>query len=104
MPPTSTEELYSTIELVRVPVGNERFLQKNRICSFEQLKMKVEVESADNVENLENRSWELKTYEHWGNQPNPGKHRPMKINKQPRMLMLKKEKRKTLMNCCELLR
>ena len=25
------------------------------------------------VENLENGSWELKTYEHWENQPNPGK-------------------------------
>ena len=61
--------------------------------------MNVEVESADN-ENLENGSWKLK---------NTGKinqirenHRPMKINKQ--LMMLKKEKRKTLTNCCELLR
>jgi hypothetical protein len=25
------------------------------------------------VENMENGSWELKTYKHWENQPNPGK-------------------------------
>ena len=25
------------------------------------------------VEDLENESWELKTYEHWENQPNSGK-------------------------------
>ena len=35
--------------------------------------MNVEVESADIVDGLENGSWELKTYEHWENQPNPGK-------------------------------
>ena len=51
------------------------------------------------VENMENGSWELKTYEHWEN------HRPMKINKQLRMLMLKKEEKKnvdkTVANCCD---
>ena len=53
------------------------------------------------VENMENGSWELKLI-------NTGKinqirenHRPMKINKQLRMLMLKKEEKK---NVDELLR
>ena len=53
------------------------------------------------IENLENGSWELKLM-------NTGKinqvrenHRPMKINKQLRMLMLKKEEKK---NVDELLR
>ena len=57
------------------------------------------------VEGLENGSWELKTY------VNTGKINQireylwlMKINKQLRMLMLKKEKIKTLTNGCELLR